>query len=103
MLSSGEDCAVSDGVDTTVFHNEDGPSDSTGREDIVTLILTPVDPSHKPSLTLQPPIKKRILQKSKGNYILSILLMIQKHLFISVLNFVTMRKHFFDVTALIHP
>ncbi|CAM4597255.1 unnamed protein product [Leuciscus chuanchicus] len=62
MSSSGEDdCDVNTGEEG------DGPSDSPGREDVVTLILTPVDLPSKPSYTFQPPpIKKRIFEKSKN-------------------------------------
>lgn len=43
MSSSGEDRGASDGVDAIVLHKGDDPSGSTGGEDVVTLILTPVD------------------------------------------------------------
>nr|XP_055045131.1 uncharacterized protein LOC129431316 isoform X2 [Misgurnus anguillicaudatus] len=65
MFSSEEDCVVSAGVDTTAFHKEDNPRASIDEENVVTLILTPVDLSEEPSLTFQPPIKKRILEKTK--------------------------------------
>ncbi|CAM4571401.1 unnamed protein product [Leuciscus chuanchicus] len=63
MSSSGEDSGdINTGVEV------DGPSDSPAGEDVVTLILTPVDLPSEPSYTFQPPIKKRILEKSKSNY-----------------------------------
>ncbi|XDV25764.1 hypothetical protein PO909_029624 [Leuciscus waleckii] len=64
MSSSGEDSGdINTGVEV------DGPSDSPAGEDVVTLILTPVDLPSEPSYTFQPPIKKRILEKSKSNYV----------------------------------
>jgi len=65
-------CMSSSGEDTGDFNTQvegDGPSDSPSREEVVTLILTPVDLSSESSYTFLPAIKKRILEKSKSNYV----------------------------------
>lgn len=66
MSSSEEDRGAS--------NKGDDLSGSTG-EDVVTLFLTPVD------LSCEPSHKKRILEKSKGNYVQSILLINNRNSF----------------------
>ncbi|XP_067300893.1 uncharacterized protein [Pseudorasbora parva] len=62
--------AMDSEINATVVPEGEGPSESTGVEDLFTLILTPVDlnpsqPKSQSSNTLEPPIKKRILEMSK--------------------------------------